>query len=116
MNVQVLEVIGGACNAPTLRVWGDSGALCRPYVNAFPAGTEWTFAVRKLDGGTPADYDISVYGPFLCAGGQRRRDWCVVSQESSRRTEQAGADATLAEFRARFRAAESRSAAPPARR
>jgi hypothetical protein len=51
MDVEVVEVLkGGALPAKTIRIWGDNGALCRPYVSSFPRGTEWVFAIRPLRG------------------------------------------------------------------
>jgi hypothetical protein len=50
MDIEVLEVLKGTSMPAraTLRVWGDNGALCRPYVSAFARGTEWIFAIRPL--------------------------------------------------------------------
>jgi hypothetical protein len=48
MDVKVLEVLKGADRRPTIRIWGDTGALCRPYVSGFKVGTTWLFAIRPL--------------------------------------------------------------------
>jgi len=48
MDVQVIEVIKGTEDRKTIRIWGDNGALCRPYVSGFPTGTTWLFAVSAL--------------------------------------------------------------------
>jgi len=49
MEVKVLEVLKGKEEeGSTIRIWGDNGALCRPYVNGFPIGTRWIFAVSTL--------------------------------------------------------------------
>jgi len=48
MDVQVIEVIKGTEIRNTIRIWGDNGALCRPYVSLFPIGTTWLFAVSAL--------------------------------------------------------------------
>lgn len=61
MDVEVYEVLKGFVAAKRIRIWGDNGAQCRPYVNSFPAGTEWLFAIRKTSGG---EYDISVCGEY----------------------------------------------------
>jgi hypothetical protein len=47
MDVRVLEVLKGAVDRRVIRVWGDTGALCRPYVKAFPVGTRWILAVHR---------------------------------------------------------------------
>jgi hypothetical protein len=48
MEVQVIEVIKGTERRNTIRIWGDNGALCRPYVSLFPIGTTWLFAISAL--------------------------------------------------------------------
>jgi hypothetical protein len=55
MDVEVAEVLKGGSVPARVRVWGDSGALCRPYVSAFPRGTEWIFAIRPLSGSREPD-------------------------------------------------------------
>jgi len=72
MDVAVLEVLKGGEDRREIRVWGDSGALCRPYVTAFPRGTRWIFALKRLGEPTARDYAISVCGEFWLEvrGGQ----------------------------------------------
>ena len=60
MDVQVIEVLKGAKTPPAMRIWGDTGALCRPYVTAFPRGTRWIFALKPSTEG----YAISVCGDY----------------------------------------------------
>jgi hypothetical protein len=48
MDVQVIEVIKGTEDRKTIRIWGDNGALCRPYVTYFPIGTTWVLAISAL--------------------------------------------------------------------
>ncbi len=48
MDVQVIEVIKGTEDRKTIRMWGDNGALCRPYVTHFPIGTTWLLAISAL--------------------------------------------------------------------
>jgi len=77
MDVNVLEVFKGIQESKTIRVWGDTGALCRPYVSHFPIGTTWLLAVQKTTGEHPpsfwerlfpsprtSDYAISICGDF----------------------------------------------------
>jgi hypothetical protein len=66
MDVEVTEVLKGA-NVPTqLRIWGDNGALCRPYVSGFPRGTEWILAIRPLEGSR--EHDVPRVGDFYIPG------------------------------------------------
>lgn len=48
MDVRVIEVIKGTEDRTTIRIWGDNGALCRPYVTHFPIGTTWLLAISAL--------------------------------------------------------------------
>ena len=64
MDVAVIEVLKGGEDRREIRVWGDSGALCRPYVTAFPRGTRWIFALKRLGEPTARDYAISVCGEY----------------------------------------------------
>ena len=64
MDVAVIEVLKGGEDRREIRVWGDSGALCRHYVTAFPRGTRWIFALKRLGEPTARDYAISVCGEY----------------------------------------------------
>jgi hypothetical protein len=65
MDVAVLEVLRGKEDRRVIRVWGDTGILCRPYVTGFPRGTRWVFAVKRSRGPEAAgDYVISVCGEY----------------------------------------------------
>lgn len=46
MDVEVIRVLHGNYRAKTIRIFGDFGASCVPYVSRFPIGTEWVFAVH----------------------------------------------------------------------
>ena len=45
MTVEVVRVLKGEVRERRMKVWGDPGNLCRPYVSRFPIGTEWVFAL-----------------------------------------------------------------------
>lgn len=45
MEVRIIEVLKGTEMHKTIRVRGDDGALCRPYVSRFPPGTRWLLAL-----------------------------------------------------------------------
>ncbi|MSV36346.1 MAG: hypothetical protein EXQ47_12230 [Bryobacterales bacterium] len=66
MDVEVQEVLKGNTRASRLRIWGDNGAQCRPYVSGFPVRTEWIFAIGKLTGekGREGDYFIGGCGEY----------------------------------------------------
>ena len=64
MDVDVRETLKGQPGAATVRIWGDTGLLCRPYVSQFPIGTEWVFAVRPSVERGESGYAISACGEY----------------------------------------------------
>jgi hypothetical protein len=62
MDVVVLEVLRGREPRPVIRIWGDTGAACRPYVTGFVRGTRWVFAVRRSPEPEGHGYAISGCG------------------------------------------------------
>jgi len=64
MDVTIVEVLKGTETRRVIRVWGDDGALCRSYVSAFPRGTRWIFALKRLREPAAQDYVISICGDF----------------------------------------------------
>lgn len=100
MEVKVIEVIKGTEERRTFRIWGDNGALCRPYVSSFPIGTRWLlaiFALPEKTGEQPAayregfssrpgkrEYAISVCGDFwLEVRGERAVGRVTVDHHSN---------------------------------
>ncbi len=83
MDVAVQRVLAGSAPAQ-IRVQGDTGKACRPYVTQFPVGTSWVFALTIADepsqpaaagsapaGSTPAgsapagpEYQLSICGSY----------------------------------------------------
>jgi hypothetical protein len=53
MTVEILRVLKGDVRSRRMKVWGDPGNLCRPYVSKFPVGTQWLFALRPGGGHPP---------------------------------------------------------------
>src|SRR6185503_18031891 len=72
IQVSVSRVLKGSLDraAEPIRVWGDDGKLCRPYVSTFPPGTEWVFVLdnRSFHGFPrqpgPRDYSLSICGAY----------------------------------------------------
>ena len=71
MEVEVLEVLKGNEERKRIRIWGDTGALCRPYVSAFPVGTTWLLAVFPLRAGTIDEQPPSSREGFTSPPGGR---------------------------------------------
>ncbi len=51
MIVEVKEVYKGTIKSRQVKVLGDNGITCRPFVVKFPIGTEWVFAVSEISYG-----------------------------------------------------------------
>src|SRR5712691_9777588 len=99
MDVRIIEVLKGTEEKKTIRIGGDNGALCRPHVSHFPAGTRWVLAVSSLPErpiGDPSfqrgftsppgkrEYAISVCGDFwLEVRGDRALGRITVETHSS---------------------------------
>jgi len=47
MEVQILQTIKGEDKRKTIRVFGDDGDLCRPYVNKFKPGETWILGLYE---------------------------------------------------------------------
>jgi hypothetical protein len=60
MDVRVLSVLSGKESHKTIRVWGDDGTSCRPYVAQFPLRSTWILALQPHE----SDYRISVCGEY----------------------------------------------------
>lgn len=48
-DIEVLEQLKGRDVLRTVRIWGDRGDQCRPPVDYFPVGSEWLFALDKIN-------------------------------------------------------------------
>jgi hypothetical protein len=65
MDVETVEVLKGRERPGRIRVWGDNGIQCRPYVSTFPVGTEWVFAISRIAQGEGAgDFVINGCGQY----------------------------------------------------
>jgi hypothetical protein len=65
-DVEIQRVLKGNVSLEKIRVFGDNGALCRPYVTKFPLNTTWVFALNFLSNGPNGEpqYAISNCGEF----------------------------------------------------
>jgi hypothetical protein len=66
MDVELHEVLrGDVPEGTSLRIWGDDGHLCRPYVTRFPIGSEWILALNG-----PGSKPGMSPGPSISACGE----------------------------------------------
>jgi hypothetical protein len=104
MDVRVDEVLRGRLQSKTIRIWGDDGALCRPYVSRFARNTEWIFAIYRNERESKQDYQISVCGEFWL-----RVEKDLVSGAVSDSTEYGQSESvTLTELRSALKEARDR--------
>ena len=97
MDVAVVEVLRGKEDRRTIRVWGDNGALCRPYVGTFPRDTRWILALQREPGS--GDYAISGCGAFWLAVKGDQAVGRVVATEPGAATESVPLTSMLAWIR-----------------
>ncbi len=71
MEVKVLEVFKGKEGRGTIRIWGDNGALCRPYVRSFPIGPRWVFAISSFPKDMGEDQPLSFWDRFFSRSPKR---------------------------------------------
>ena len=65
MIVEVIEKYKGSENRKRLKIWGDDGALCRPYIEDFTLGSYYLIAPRVLENNSEisgkGDYDFFLW-------------------------------------------------------
>ena len=66
MTVEIIKKYKGEESRVTIKIWGDNGAECRPYISNFKIGEYYLIAPYqlgqyKLDGEQPTDYSF-----FIC--------------------------------------------------
>jgi len=101
MDVEVLEVLRGKTQENELRIWGDDGMLCRPYVTRFPVGTEWILGLNgpgSKPGCTP-DYAISICGQYWL----QIKDGRVIGNIDNEKDQSSSQELSIDEFRRRCR-------------
>lgn len=73
MEVEILKIFLGQETRKTVTVWGDNGALCRPYLNTFSIGNYYIIVFEQGSDSTEinankeekiTDYAISICGDF----------------------------------------------------
>lgn len=73
MQVEVISIFKGEESRKTFTVWGDNGALCRPYLSRFEIDKFYVIAFQKGEDGSesfvhsnerPTDYSISICGDY----------------------------------------------------
>ncbi len=81
MEVEILEIFKGVDNRKKVKVWGDAGNLCRPYLSQFSVDSLYVIAFHKGEkrsefghrDETENDYSISNCGEY----------WLKISSESN---------------------------------
>lgn len=66
MRVTVLDVLAGTEQASVLKIYGDTGALCRPYIapETFALGAEYVLAIHRLEDARAGEYEVISCGEF----------------------------------------------------
>lgn len=92
MEVEILQVFNGLETRKKITIWGDNGALCRPYLSNFKIGEYYIIAFYKGQNGSEfthinekeTDYIISSCGDFwLTADNNNKKAKGAVSKNQN---------------------------------
>ena len=71
MEAEIIEIYKGKERRRTVKIWGDNGLLCRPYLNKFLPGNYYVMGLFKSTGNYKdnvqekfGDYWISICGEY----------------------------------------------------
>lgn len=67
MEMEVVKVLKGTETRPFIKVWGNNGMMCRPYLSLFEENSTWVMAFGEdgalgHDGASTEDYGVSHCG------------------------------------------------------
>lgn len=64
ITVEIVKKYKGKENRKRIKIWGDNGILCRPYINEFEIGQHYLIAPNRINDnsktGNSGDYDLFV--------------------------------------------------------
>ena len=72
LSLEIIEVLRGTENRSTIRLWGDNGAQCRSYVEEFPVGSRWIFALYSV---TPSNGNGSMEDHDNAPPNEKKTDY-----------------------------------------
>ena len=61
MEIEIIDIYKGKESRKKVIVWGDDGAMCRPYLSRFEMGKYYVIA---FEGSQVGDYSISICGEY----------------------------------------------------
>lgn len=64
MTVEIIKKYKGLENRKTVKIWGDNGALCRPYLSNFQIGSYYLIAPEKIS--SSKNDNQNDYTFFIC--------------------------------------------------
>lgn len=67
-DLQLLQTFSGVEHRQHIRLWTDTGSLCRPKISEFSQGSEWILAAQRIDA-PPAD-GFNPFKPNISFGRQ----------------------------------------------
>ena len=70
-DLRLLETLSGKEYRENIRLWADTGELCRPEIDQFSEGSEWVIAEQRID--TPPEDGFNPFKPNISFG--RRGDY-----------------------------------------
>ncbi|MBI3221181.1 MAG: hypothetical protein HYZ44_16855 [Bacteroidetes bacterium] len=67
MIVEIIKVYKGTLTKQKIKIWGDNGALCRPYIADFALGDYFLIAPNKIEEPRSNDESKTDYEFFSCS-------------------------------------------------
>ncbi|KAA3440555.1 hypothetical protein [Rufibacter hautae] len=64
VQVEVVQVLKGKEERKEVKIYGDDGALCRPYIDVFKKDQFYVIGLYKGDSEAGEDYAVSICGEF----------------------------------------------------
>jgi hypothetical protein len=84
MEVEIIKVYHGQETRKTVKVWGDNGKQCRPYLNIFKTDNYYVIAFEQDSKENPLDYAISNCGDYwLTADNEKKIATGSVSEKQN---------------------------------
>ncbi|WP_372860989.1 hypothetical protein [Spongiibacter sp.] len=74
-DLNLVQTFAGKEHNTRIRLWADSGALCRPNIDEFPVGSQWVMALQRIE--QPPDDAFNPFKPNISFG--RKGDYYLSS-------------------------------------
>ena len=74
MTVEIIKLYKGTETRQQIKIWGDNGILCRPYISKFKIGEYFLIAPDLIDTPRSTDEQLTDYEFFSCSSDYLKVD------------------------------------------